>query len=186
MKKSQLKLLSYCTGACLLATTAFVWADDTATTTPSTDHRTSSTESRSATGKSIQFHKTKDLVGANVKDSAGQKVGDVSEIYINPENGVSLAAIGLSGKRYALVPVQALSVNRNGGVLKNAELSVNKTKADLESGPLVTDSQWDKLDDTKFTQSIFGHYSLQMPSSTGAASSPGGVSSGTETKPSPR
>jgi hypothetical protein len=118
------------------------------------------------------------LVGANLKDAQGQKLGDISEIYVNPRNGQTLAAVDIGSRRHAIVPVQALSVSPARGAFRNAEVTLNKSKSDVEAGPIVPDNEWQKLDDSSFTQTAYSHYNVQVPSAMGSAESPGGVSKG--------
>ena len=181
MKKTSLKWLLCCTSACLLAGTAFGQADYKAVPKTSSDANQTSTSQKST--QSTQFCRSKDLVGAAVKDAQGQKLGDIKEVFINPKNGQNFAAIGIGHGREALVPLQALNVMPARGLFKNAEVTLNKTKADLESSPSVTNDEWQKLDDPTFTQSIYSHYNIQAPSAMGGANTPSGVSSGSS-KPS--
>lgn len=177
MKKTGLWML--CAGACLLPAIGFA-QDDTST-------KTSGTSSREM-GKSQQFCTSKQLVGADVKDSAGEKIGDIKEIYLNPQNGQTFASLDIGKGRHAVVPVQALKVTPSHSALRNAEVTINKTKADLESAPTVTNNQWSNLDDPSFTQRVYSHYNVQPPSAAGGTGASSGASIGagdtSTTKPS--
>jgi sporulation protein YlmC with PRC-barrel domain len=137
-------------------------------------------EGRAEQQKSSRFHHAKNLVGADVKDSSGTKLGDVSDLLINPQTGEVFASIEVSGNRYALVPVQALRVTAAEGLLRNAEVTLNSTRQALESGPTIARNEWQKLDSSTFTQTIYSHYRVQQPSAMGGAadSSMGGTSGG--------
>jgi sporulation protein YlmC with PRC-barrel domain len=170
---TQLKCILCCASACVLVGTAF--AQDYYPYTPLTSTGTNQAS------KSQQFCRSKDLVGANVKDAQGKKIGDIREIYVNPKNGETLAAIDIGNRRHAIVPVQAFTVSPVRGVFRNAEVSLSKSKSDIESGPTVVDNDWQKLDETSFTQTAYSHYGIQAPSAMGGAESPGGVSRGAGT-----
>lgn len=128
--------------------------------------------------QSQNFSSSKDLVGANVKDSQGNKVGDISELLINPRTGEAFASIGVDGGRYAVIPIQALNVNRPGGVLRNAEVTLNTSKESLRSGPTLARNEWQQLDSPSFVQSIYRHYNVQQPSAMGGSESQSGSMSG--------
>ncbi len=170
-----------CCSVCALGATAFAQLYD-GSTSPRAGHP--DTNQPSAAGHrdeamSTQFSRSKDLVGANVKDTQGNKIGDIYELFINPRNGVTLAAIDIGNSRYALVPVQALNVNQGrAGVFHNAEVTLNTTKDALQSGPTLSKNEWRNLDDPSFTEKIYSHYHVQSPSGMGGASSSGGSSSG--------
>jgi len=133
-------------------------------------------------GKSKHFSRSKDLVGANVKNAQGQKLGDISEIYVNPQNGQTLAAIDIGSHRHAIVPLQALRVSPPASALRNAEVTLNKSKADLEGGPVIAGNAWQKLDDPSFTQNVYSHFNLQAPTAVGGTGSSGSSSTGAATQ----
>ena len=83
------------------------------------------------------------------------------------------------------MPLQALNVSAGRGLFHKTEATLNKTKSDLESGPLITNNQWQNLDDASFTQRIYSHYNIQPPSAvggTGAGTSTSGASTSSSTK----
>jgi hypothetical protein len=132
-------------------------------------------------GPSKHFCRSKRLVGAEVKDPQGQKIGDISELYLNPcNNGQTLAAIHI-GRRHAIVPLQALSVTRSPGAFRDAEVALSKSKTDVEAGPVINGGEWQKLDDPSFMQTVYAYYGIQPPVAVGDANSPGGVSTGSST-----
>jgi hypothetical protein len=142
---------------------------------------TPSDTSAQAANRSRNFHASKDLVGADVKDAQGQKLGDISEIYFNPRHGESFAAIDIGTRRHALVPLAALQVTAPAGAIRNAVVTLNKTKSDLESGPIVSNNAWQQMDDAAFTQRIYSHYNVQAPSAVGGTGSPAAVTTGEAT-----
>ena len=167
-----------CVSACMLAGTAFAQADADQT-------KPTSTATTRESGGSQQFCKSKDIVGATVKDSQGEKLGSVHELFLNPQNGQSFAAVDIGQSRNALVPLQALNVSQGrGGLFHKTEVTLNKTKADLESGPTIANNEWQKLDDAAFTQRIYSTYNMQPPAAAGGtgASTSTGTSAGSSTK----
>ena len=176
MKKTLLKPILCGLSVCLIAATSF------AQETKKTD--TDQTSTREA-GKSKQFCSSKDIVGANVKDSAAQKVGDVSEIYVNPKTGEAFAAIDITGRRHAVVPLQALTFSPPRGILHNAEATIGKTKAELESGPTISNHEWQRLDDASFTQTVYSFYNVRQPAS-GTVAPTGRTSEPSKPQPQPQ
>ena len=172
MKKTLTCLFS-CATAALLA--APLLAQDS---TPPAQPGTTAHGDREA-GHSKQFLRSKDLVGANVKDSAGEKIGDIKEIYLNPQNGQTFASIDIGKGRHAPVPLQALTMTPPRGAFRNAEATLNKSKADMETAPSVSNNEWSNLDNPSFTQRIYTHYNVQAPSAVGGTGAAGGASIGT-------
>jgi sporulation protein YlmC with PRC-barrel domain len=168
MKKTLKWIL--CCGVCALTgvASAQVYYDGASPLTPTGTDTNRMTESRDA-GESQKFCSSKDIVGADVKDAQGNKLGDIDDVLINPKSGETFASIGVSGGRYAVVPIKSLNVTRSAGLLRNAEVKLNATKASLESGPTVARNEWKNLDDPSFTQSIYSHYKLAKPSAMGGA-----------------
>jgi hypothetical protein len=176
--KAPMKWIICCTSVCMLAGVLSA-QNYPAPVNPS---KSDTVQSESDAGESKQFCRTKDLVGASVKDSQGQKVGDIGEIAINPKSGQTFAAIDIGRGRNALIPLQALNVTPARGLLRNAEVTLNKSKQEVESGPSVTEKEWQKLDSASFTRSIYSHYNLQAPSGMGGTSEDamGGTEAGTD------
>lgn len=131
---------------------------------PVRDTTTTTTTTQRHDAHAKHFYKTKDLVGADVKGSNGSKLGDVTELYMNPSTGATLAVIDIDGSRDALVPLQGLTITRPAGAIKNAEITLNKSLADLKAGPTVGNNEWHRLDDENFTRQIYSHYNVQEPS----------------------
>lgn len=129
-------------------------------------------------GKSQQFCHAKDLIGADVKDAQGQKLGDIHDILFNPKTGEAFAAIGLGGDKYAMVPSRALLIAPAGAASVHAEVTLNTTKEAFQSGPSLAENQWQNLDNPGFTEGIYIHYHLQGPAAMGGANAPAGISTG--------
>src|SRR5215831_9802539 len=152
MNTSQLKWILGTASAFALTFTSFAQTENGVLYgSGDTDQSTSVRDS----AKSRQFCRSKDLVGAMVRDPDGKRLGSISEIYLNAQTGEAIAAIGLSARQFALVPLQALKVTAPEGTFRNAEVTLNRSKSDLESGPMITTNELYKLDDPGFTQTIY-------------------------------
>lgn len=180
MKKSAIELV-LCCGMCLVAAGAFAQANATSTSS-SSDMNTSQSanqdnEANTNTGKILS---AKGLVGANVKNSQGQGLGEIDEVLINPANNETFAAIGVEHDRYAIVPLQALKITPSKGLFRNASATLDTTKDALQSGPTVAENEWQKLEDPNFCQTVFSHYHVQPRSAMGGVgnASMGGMSEG--------
>jgi hypothetical protein len=162
----------YCTGLGLLASAAYgQYNYGYPTAGEDTSHREVS--------QSKQFYHSKDLLGAKVNDGQGKKLGKIDDLVVNPKTGEVLAAIRIERGQNALVPLQALNFTAGRGMLGHLEAKIAKSKADLAAGPIVTNDDWQKLDDPSFTQRIYSFYNVQAPSGAmGGTKDEGGVSAG--------
>src|SRR5579859_259381 len=111
MKKS-FKVLILCQSALLLAGTCFGQAGYGLL-----PRNSSNTNDTSNATRSTSFYRSKELLGAEVKDAQNQKLGDIYDIVFNPKSGEAFAAISLGHDTYALVPPQALTVSPGNGIL---------------------------------------------------------------------
>src|SRR5579859_7132038 len=76
--------------------------------------------------QSQQFCRTKDLVGADVKDIEGHTLGIIDDILFNPKNGEAFVAVGIGGGVCAVVPSQALKVTTGAGLADHkADVTLN-------------------------------------------------------------
>ena len=178
---TKLQMMIACTTVCLATGAAFAQAGYGTTPASGSDQNTASREAR----ESQTFFRSKNLVGADVKDSQGQKLGDIYDVLVNPRNGQTFAAISVRHGNYALVPFQALTLMPSTGTFSHkADVTVNTTKESLEQGPTVKSGDWQMLDTPSFTESIYKHYNLQVPAMGGTgANSLGGTSSGSSVPP---
>lgn len=109
------------------------------------------------------FFHAKDIVGLNVKDNSGEKVGKIHDVVVNPKNGETFAAISLGDDRCALVPAQELNVTPGTGWFERYQVTVNTPKSEITSGPTVKENDWQQLDNPAFTQDIYKRYNLRAP-----------------------
>jgi len=125
-----------------------------------------------------RFFHTRSLVGQLVRDAKGQTLGSIYDVTFNPVTGDVFAAIGVGIGRYAMVPWQALIVSEGAG--GQEELALNTTLQNLQAGPVIASTQWDKLGDPDFNRSIYRYFKLQPQTAIGGAQGEdlGGVSTG--------
>ena len=171
--KKQFKILILCQTALLLTGTCFGQAGYSFL-----PHNMSNTNETTTATRSTSFNRTKELLGAEVKDTQNQKLGDIYDIVFNPKTGQSFAAISVGHDSYALVPPQALTITPGNGILSHKDnVTLNATKETLQSAPTIANDDWQKLDTTSFTQGIYSHYNVQGPTAVGGVSpsSLGGV-----------
>lgn len=109
------------------------------------------------------FFHAKDIVGLTVKDSAGEKIGKIHDVVVNPRDGETFAAINIGEDRCALVPAQELNVTAGTGWFERYQVTVNTTKGEVQSGPSVKENDWQALDNPAFTQDIYKRYNLRVP-----------------------
>src|SRR5215813_1174076 len=110
--KTQFGVMIACTTVCLAAGGAFAQAGSGSSPSSGTQESTSTRES----SMSREFFHSKSVVGADAKDSQGQKLGDIHDIVFNPQSGQAFATISVSRDTYALIPVQALNITRSTGM----------------------------------------------------------------------
>jgi hypothetical protein len=178
-----LKWIIGCMATCALAATTLAQGTYNSSSTPPNP----SGSSIQSAGQSSQFYHSRMLLGREAKDSTGQNVGSIHDIVFNPQNGEVFAAIGVNSGKYTLVPWQALTVNPTNARGKE-QVTVNTTKQELESAPAVSGTEWQQLNNSAFTLSIYSHYNLQPPSAMGGTGTGamGGSSTGSSPGTTPR
>src|SRR5690348_2612074 len=63
----------------------------------------SSQPGTSAAGQVQEYFQAKKFIGTEVKDSAGQNVGEIKDLVFSPQTGETFAAFNASNGRYYLV-----------------------------------------------------------------------------------
>jgi sporulation protein YlmC with PRC-barrel domain len=114
------------------------------------------------------FFDAKSLIGTEIMNDQKQELGGLKDVVFNPQNGETFAAIGIAHDRCALVPWQALKIDKN--PFGKEEITLNTTKQALDSGPAVKSNDWQELNQRSFAQSIYQHYNLQAPTPVGGVS----------------
>lgn len=109
------------------------------------------------------FFHARDIVGVTVNDSSGEKVGKIHDVLVSPRTGETFAAISIGDDRWALVPAEKLNISPAYGWFEKTRVSINATKDEVQSGPSVKATEWQKLDEPAFTRDIYQHYHLRLP-----------------------
>jgi sporulation protein YlmC with PRC-barrel domain len=153
--------------------------------------RSWSTKQLSATGRNTdQAVRASKLVGAVVKDSSGNRAGEIQDIIVNPATGhidfalVSLSATdaSTSGK---VVPVPWALLKTSSGSAEygtSPEHCTFTLKADaskLNGAPTV---DWSDPSQSEWRQRIYAYYGVTPPP-MGAAESPSGTMKGQGSQP---
>jgi hypothetical protein len=116
-------------------------------------------------GQRGQFCEANQFIGRQVKDVQGQNIGQIKDIAFSTQTGESLAIIDLGNGTDAVVPVQALRFTQP----TNArQLTLNRTKQDLEKGPIVQSNRWQQeLNSPGLTQRLYSYYNLRAQTAPG-------------------
>jgi hypothetical protein len=162
MKKTRFIWAVCCLNACMLAST--VQAQYEYMPIPTTNNLTIS--------RSERFTPSRDLVGADVKNPSGEKLGAISEVYLNHKTGQAFAIVGLDGDKHAIIPLQALVVMPAKGAFRNAEVVLNKTVNELESLPQIVGNDWKRLDDEAFVRGVYAQYKIEGSEAMGSTELP--------------
>lgn len=81
------------------------------------------------------------LIGLKIKNSAGEIIGDINYLVIDPKGQVTTVVVGVGGllglaEKNVGVPFQALSISLDGN--RNLQASLNTTKDALQAAPAFT------------------------------------------------
>ena len=160
-----------CACICLWSETVFAQAGYGTPSGAASSTLTYNTQLRAAqtNNPNENFFHARSLVGQEIKDAKDRTLGSVYDIAFNPQSGDTFITIGVGAGRYALVPWQALTLTA--GVGGQYELTLNTTLQNLQSGPTITSSDWAKLNNPDFTQSLYTSFNLQPPIAVGGTAS---------------
>ena len=133
--------------------------------------------------------RTSQLVGANIKNSAGEAVGEINDLVIDQSGKVRYAAItyggflGVGSKMFA-VPFEAFKVRQNPNDPDDHDdyvLTLDVTKEQLDGDQGFDSDNWPNFADTKFTQDLDRRYKInRTPSLRTGADATGAGSTRTE------
>jgi sporulation protein YlmC with PRC-barrel domain len=113
--------------------------------------------------------RTADIVGLNVQNNRGEKLGDIKDLVIDLKSGdVRYAALSFGGfagfgdKLFA-VPWKAMTFVMGEPNDRDARHFVfNVTKEQLDNAPGFDSSHWPNVADPKWSESIDKHYKVQQ------------------------
>lgn len=131
----------------------------------------------SAKHQRIQDLRGSQLLGASLKGSDGQDMGEIKDLVIDPRTGrVNFAIIGVDAgngtEALAPIPWQAVKLSTE----KNYVASIDKSK--LQQGPRLTEQQWDKLLQPDYVIQIYRFYGMTPSNTGGTGEGPGDTGSG--------
>ena len=108
------------------------------------------------------------LVGTNIKNSAGETVGEINDLVIDQSGKVRYAAVtyggflGVGSKMFA-VPFEAFKVRQNPNDPNDRDdyvLTLDVTKEQLDGDQGFDSEHWPNFADTKFTQELDRRYNV--------------------------
>jgi len=155
--------------------------------------RSQSTKQLSATGRTTvqaEAVRASKLTGAVVKDSSGNRAGEIQDIIVNPASGridfalVSLNAAGATvGGKVVPVPWALLKTSSGSSQYsanpEHCTFTLNADANKLNGAPTV---DWSDPSQSEWRQRIYAYYGVTPPP-MGAAESPSGEMKGQGTKP---
>ena len=209
--KTSTKILAICAACSMMAAAA--WAQTESVDQPvnnsssSQNNRSWSTKHLSATGRNEDHSiRASKLTGAQVKDSSGQRVGQIQDVIVNPASGriefallslnsntsSSNSASGISDNSAAsyssssnLVPVPwsllrtSASSLYSGANSEQPAFTLNADQNKLSGAPKV---DWSDPSQSQWRQRICAYYGVTPESLMGAAESPQGEIKGEGTR----
>jgi len=113
------------------------------------------------------------LMDRDVKGANGEKIGEVSDVILDPNGSVSYIVVshgGVLGMGDRLTPIPVSAFHKGDG----KDLAVNIDRNQLDSAPHFTSNQWPNFEDRTWDQQVRGYYGSAGAGST----SPGSGSQG--------
>lgn len=113
-----------------------------------------------------QFCDSRHLLHRQVTNDQGKKLGRIRDVIFSQRSGRAYAAIGVTHRRWAVVPVQALKM---GGARRHMRLTLNTTWRALRNGPTVAENHWrESLTNPGFIRRVNRRYNSQTMGMGGA------------------
>ena len=106
-----------------------------------------------------QAIRAKKVIGTNVKDPTGQKIGEVEDVMLDKEsNNIMFAVVGFGGflgiaEKYHPIPWSALEFDEDEGAYV-----VNYTKEQLQSAPTASIDELARDDGQMFRDRSYAYY----------------------------
>lgn len=103
--------------------------------------------------------RAKKVIGTNVKDSSGQKIGEIEDVVLDKNsNSVMFAVVGFGGflgvaEKYHPIPWASLVYEEDKGAYV-----VSYTKAELESAPAGSIDELTRNDGLQFRDRTYDYY----------------------------
>jgi sporulation protein YlmC with PRC-barrel domain len=103
--------------------------------------------------------RAKKVLGTNVKDPSGRKIGEVEDVILDKEsNNIMFAVVGFGGflgmaEKYHPIPWSALDYNEDDGAYV-----VNYTKEQLQGAPAASIDELTRDDGMMFRERTYTYY----------------------------
>jgi len=164
------------TGSVICAAAIAASAQDTSKTAPATDYK--SIDSRSVSGESFltKANRASSLIGMDVRNSQGEKLGDIKDLAVDLHSGkIAYAVLSVGGflgigEKYVAVPPSEFQLGPEG-----KELTLNADKARIQGAPGFARNNWPDLNSWQ------GHSKYWLPDGTALGTPGSAVRSGHET-----
>jgi sporulation protein YlmC with PRC-barrel domain len=111
-----------------------------------------------ATGHTTAI-RAKKVLGTNVKDTSGNKIGEIEDVVLDKQsNSILFAVVGFGGflgmaEKYHPIPWSALDYDEDAGAY-----IVNYTKEQLQAAPVGTIDELTRNDGTVFRDRVYDYY----------------------------
>ncbi|HEY3246489.1 MAG TPA: PRC-barrel domain-containing protein [Phycisphaerae bacterium] len=119
--------------------------------------RTTDIESESP--GTLRIQKASDLFGKDVKNTGGEKLGDVKDLAIDPDHGqvpFVVVSVGTLGTKWVAIPFSALSLPADA---KNFNLDMSAER--FKNAPTFERDQWGSMTDTNWNNNIYSFYGVR-------------------------
>jgi sporulation protein YlmC with PRC-barrel domain len=120
------------------------------------------TVSFAAKDERADIYRASKLIGANVENSQGEKLGDINDIVIDPETGRMRYAVlafggflGL-GEKYFAVPWAALTSKAG----EKGDFILNIDKEKLKNAPGFDKNNWPNMADRSWAEQLYAYYGV--------------------------
>jgi sporulation protein YlmC with PRC-barrel domain len=106
-----------------------------------------------------QAIRAKKVIGTNVKDPSGQKIGEIEDIMLDKtSNNIMFAVVGFGGflgmsEKYHPIPWASLRYNEDEG-----SYVVNYTRSQLEAAPAASIDELSRDDGLLFRERTYAYY----------------------------
>ena len=103
--------------------------------------------------------RAKKVIGTNVKDTAGQKIGEIEDVVLDKKsNSILFAVVGFGGflgvaEKFHPIPWSSLDYNE-----KESSYVVNYTKDQLKAAPAGSIEELTKNDGMQFRDRAYDYY----------------------------
>ena len=105
-------------------------------------------------------HRLSQLIGTEVRDKMGERIGEVKDMVLGPDGNLAYAIVSTggflgAGDRLHAVPWQALESDGEG------HYTVDLTKDRMENAPSFAPNNWPSLHDQRWTEQNRQFYSIE-------------------------